>query len=80
MVTPVQMPNFALLLSTGCDASAVRAFWGYEEGGTMSGFRYKQFKWTQDLKNAIWRTTVEQWRDGEGHWEGAVVLLGVPFT
>jgi hypothetical protein len=63
-----------------CDASAVRAFLGYEEGGTMSGFRDKGFKWTQDLKNAVWRTTVEQWRDGEGHWEGAVVLLGVPFT
>jgi hypothetical protein len=63
-----------------CDASAVRAFWGYEEGSTMSGFRDKGFKWTQDLKNAVWRTTVEQWKDGEGHWEGAAVLLGVPFT
>lgn len=63
-----------------CDASAVRAFWGYEEGSTMSGFRDEGFKWTQDLKNAVWRTSVEQWRDGEGHWEGAAVLLGVPFT
>ena len=63
-----------------CDASAVRAFWGYEEDGTMSGLRDKGFKWTQDFTNAVWRTTVEQWRDGEGHWEGAVVLLGVPFT
>ena len=63
-----------------CDASAVRAFWGYEEGSTMSGFRDRGFKWTQDLTNAVWRTTVEQWRDGEGHWEGAVILLGVPFT
>ena len=63
-----------------CDASAVRAFWGYEEGGTMGGFRDKGFKWTQHLKNAVWKTFVEQWRDGEGHWEGAVVLLGVPFT
>lgn len=63
-----------------CDASAVRAFLGYEEGGMMSGLRDKGFQWTQDLKNAVWRTTVEKWRDGEGHWEGAVVLLGVPFT
>lgn len=63
-----------------CDASAVRAFLGYEEGGTMSGLRNEGFKWTQDLKYAVWRTTVEQWRDGEGHWEGAVILLGVPFT
>jgi hypothetical protein len=63
-----------------CDVSVVRAFWGYEEGSTMSGFEDKGFKWTQDLKNAVWRTTVEQWRDGEGHWEGAAVLLGVPFT
>ena len=63
-----------------CDASAVRAFLGYEEGGTMGGLRDNGFMWTQDLKNAVWRTIVEQWRDGEGHWEGAVVLLGVPFT
>lgn len=63
-----------------CDASVVRAFWGYEEGGTMSGFRDKGFKWTQDLTNAVWRTAVEQWKEGEGHWEGAVILLGVPFT
>ena len=63
-----------------CDASAVRTFLGYEEGGTMSGLRDKGFKWTQDLKYAVWRTTVEHWKDGEGHWEGAVVLLGVPFT
>ena len=63
-----------------CDASAVRAFLGYEEGGTMSGLRDKGFKWTQELKNAVWRATVEQWSNGEGHWEGAVVLLGVPFT
>ena len=63
-----------------CDASAVRVFLGYEEGGTMSGLREKGFKWTQDFQNAVWRTIAEQWKDGEGHWEGAVVLLGVPFT
>ena len=63
-----------------CDASAVRAFLGYEESGTISGLREKGFKWTQEFQNAVWRTAVEQWRDGEGHWEGAVVLLGVPFT
>ena len=63
-----------------CDAGAVRAFWGYEEGSSISGFKDKGFKWTPDLTNAVWRTTVEQWRDGEGHWEGAVILLGVPFT
>ena len=59
-----------------CDASALRAFWGYEGDEA----REKGFKWTQDFTNAVWRTSVEQWRDGEGHWEGAVVLLGVPFT
>ena len=63
-----------------CDDGAVRAFWGYEEGGAMNGLREEGFKWTQDFTNAVWRATVEQWRDGEGHWEGAVVLLGVPFT
>lgn len=65
-----------------CDASAVRVFLGYDEGGgTMSGLRgEKGFKWTKEFQNAVWRTAVEQWRDGEGHWEGAVVLLGVPFT
>lgn len=63
-----------------CEASVVRAFWGYEEGGSMSGLRDGGFKWTQDFTNAVWRTVVEQWRDGECHWEGGVVLLGVPFT
>ena len=65
-----------------CDASAVQVFLGYDEGGgTMSGLRgEKGFKWTKEFQNAVWRTAVEQWRDGEGHWEGAVVLLGVPFT
>ncbi|KAF8817190.1 hypothetical protein BYT27DRAFT_7205042 [Phlegmacium glaucopus] len=63
-----------------CGAGALRAFWGYEEGGAISGAREEGFKWTQDFTNAVWRSSVEQWRDGEGHWEGAVVLLGVPFT
>jgi hypothetical protein len=63
-----------------CDASAVRAFLGYYEDGSMSGLRDKRFKWTQDFTNAVWRTLVERWTDGECHWEGAVVLLGVPFT
>jgi hypothetical protein len=63
-----------------CDVSAVRAFWEYEEGGSMGGFRDKGFEWTPDFTNAVWRTVVQQWRDGEFHWEGAVVLLGVPFT
>jgi hypothetical protein len=65
-----------------CDTSAVQAFWGYEEeGGTMSGLGGKGFKWTQDFTYAaVWRTSVELWKNGEGHWEGAVVLLGVPFT
>lgn len=63
-----------------CGAGALRAFWGFKEGGAISGTREKPFKWTQDFTNAVWRSSVEQWRDGEGHWEGAVVLLGVPFT
>ena len=62
------------------DGSALRAFWGYEEGSVMSGVRVQGFKWTQDFTHAVWRAIVELWRDEELPWEGAVVLLGVPFT
>lgn len=63
-----------------CDADAVRAFWGYGKSNTVNRFKERGFKWTQDFTNAVWRISVEEWKDGEGHWEGSVVLLGVPFT
>ena len=56
-----------------CDVDLMREFWGCGEGG-------RKWDWTNEDKEAIWKTCVEKWKKVRGHWEGGVVLLGVPFT
>ena len=56
-----------------CDVDLMRDFWGCGEGG-------RKWDWTNEDKETIWKTCVEKWKKVRGHWEGGVVLLGVPFT
>lgn len=60
---------------------AMRVFWGCEEGASVSKMPGTwSWDWTKEFTNAVWKIAVEKWRDDEGDWESAVILLGVPFT
>ncbi|KAF8968986.1 hypothetical protein BDZ97DRAFT_1797269 [Flammula alnicola] len=64
-----------------CDADAVKAFWVCEDdAGEARSPRRRGVAWSKEYTNAVWKTSVQKWKDGEGFWEGGVVLLGVPFT
>jgi len=64
-----------------CDVDAMRVFWGCEEGASVKKIDGTWgWDWTNEFTNAVWRTSVDKWKDDEGDWEGAVILLGVPFT
>lgn len=56
-----------------CDMDAMKMFWGFEAGGC-------EWDWTEEVRNMVWRTSVEKWSDDGCNWEGAAVLLAVPFT
>ena len=63
-------------------SEAMRVFWGCEEGAPVSNLTPGTWTWdwTKEFTNAIWKMVVEKWKDDEGDWESAVILLGVPFT
>ena len=66
-----------------CGDDAMKVFWGCEEGTLSCGKKEKGtwgWDWTKDFTNAVWKTSVEKWNNQELHWEGGIVLLGVPFT
>ncbi|KXN87618.1 hypothetical protein AN958_08399 [Leucoagaricus sp. SymC.cos] len=58
---------------TVCDVDAMKMFWGFEEGGC-------EWDWTEEVRNSVWRTSIGKWSEGDCGWEGAAVLLAVPFT
>lgn len=64
-----------------CDADAMKVFWGCEDGASVKKVDGTWgWDWTDEFTNAVWKTSVDKWKDDEGHWEGGVILLGVPFT
>ncbi|CAA7269092.1 unnamed protein product [Cyclocybe aegerita] len=66
---------------TVCDPEAVRVFWACEEDAPVTSQKGTWgWNWTKEFTNAVWKTFVQRWKRREGHWEGGVVLLGVPFT
>ena len=65
-----------------CNPEAVKAFWGYVNN---EGERDWEWGWDAIERAEVWRWFVDRWLGawensevGVG-WEGAVVLLGVPF-
>ncbi|KAF9453095.1 hypothetical protein P691DRAFT_801947 [Macrolepiota fuliginosa MF-IS2] len=56
-----------------CDVDAMKMFWGFEAGGC-------EWDWSEEVRNIVWRTSVEKWSEDGCSWEGAAVLLAVPFT
>lgn len=56
-----------------CDVDGMKMFWGFEAGGC-------EWDWTEDIRNLVWRTSAEKWSEDGCNWEGAAVLLAVPFT
>ncbi|KAI6129933.1 hypothetical protein EV401DRAFT_2129799 [Pisolithus croceorrhizus] len=57
-----------------CDADELRKFWA-RRARSLTLMPYEA-----GAQNLIWRCFIEKWReDAESSWEGAVVLLGVPF-
>lgn len=64
-----------------CDADTMKMFWACEEdmaAAVAAGRHYPD--WSHHWTNAVWKTCSEKWIEGEGTYEGAIVLLGVPFT
>jgi hypothetical protein len=65
-----------------CNPESLKAFWGY---ANSDGERQWEWRWDLRARSAVWRWFVDRWmgawEDSEGNvgWEGAVVLLGVPF-
>jgi len=57
---------------TVCDVDAIKMFWGFERGW--------DWDWTEEVRNTVWRSSIEKWSDGNCNWEGAAVLLAVPFV
>lgn len=62
------------------DADLVKVFWNCEEDAAARVYGRHSTNWNREYTNAVWKTFVEKWREGDGNWEGGVVLLGVPFT
>ncbi|KIN99598.1 hypothetical protein M404DRAFT_1004540 [Pisolithus tinctorius Marx 270] len=57
-----------------CDVDELRKFWA-RRARSVALMPYEA-----GVQNLVWRRFVEKWReDAESSWEGAVVLLGVPF-
>ncbi|KAL4069879.1 hypothetical protein V8B97DRAFT_1887107 [Scleroderma yunnanense] len=57
-----------------CDIDELRKFWA-RRARTLALMPYEA-----GAQSLVWRCFVEKWKgDEEGTWEGAVVLLGVPF-
>lgn len=57
-----------------CDADELRKFWA-RRARSVALMPYEA-----GVQNLVWRSFIEKWReDAESSWEGAVVLLGVPF-
>ncbi|RDB15244.1 hypothetical protein Hypma_004765 [Hypsizygus marmoreus] len=60
-----------------CGVEALKAFWGYAND---EGERAWEWRWSPEERRAVWRVFVREWMGmAEAGWEGAVVLLGVPF-
>lgn len=52
-----------------CDLHELRLFWK------------KEWSKKAEVRRLVWDCFVQRWKaEGEWHWEGAVVLLGVPFV
>lgn len=56
-----------------CDVDAVKTFWGFEAARS-------EWDWTEEVRNIVWRASIESWCNEGCSWEGAAVLLAVPFT
>lgn len=62
------------------DGDVVRVFWNCEEDVVVRPVGRHSTNWQREYTNAVWKAFVDRWREGDGHWEGGIVLLGVPFT
>ncbi|KAG6334257.1 hypothetical protein ID866_4832 [Astraeus odoratus] len=57
-----------------CDIDEARKFW------TQRAQSLTLITYEVGVQSFIWRCFVEKWKeDAEGSWEGAIILLGVPF-
>ncbi|KIJ62575.1 hypothetical protein HYDPIDRAFT_176396 [Hydnomerulius pinastri MD-312] len=57
-----------------CDIDELRKFWAKRSRS------YAMMTYEAGVQSLVWGCFIEKWKaDAEGSWEGAVILLGVPF-
>jgi hypothetical protein len=62
-----------------CDLHELRLFWGTSRDAGSE--KKKEWSKKAEVRRLVWDCFVQKWKaEGEWHWEGAVVLLGVPFV
>jgi hypothetical protein len=62
-----------------CDLDELRLFWGTSRVARSE----KKRGWSKkaEVRRLVWDCFVQKWKaEGDWHWEGAVVLLSVPFV
>lgn len=61
-----------------CDLDLLKAFWGHKIERNWHNWVWG---WPGPIRGAVWKCFAEKWaEDGEGVWEGVVILLAIPFT
>jgi hypothetical protein len=61
-----------------CASDELRSFWGTSRGSGNDSKR----DWSRkpEVRRLVWACFVQKWKEeGDWNWEGAIILLGVPF-
>lgn len=62
------------------DVDTLRTFWACDEEPSTEAYSGEWTSdWSSTFKNAVWRICADKWKEQELSYEGAIVLMGVPF-
>ncbi|KAF5330272.1 hypothetical protein D9758_014454 [Tetrapyrgos nigripes] len=75
-VARAQWAMFCAELSVSCEPDSLKAFWGYQ---VIVDAHPWVWTWTKEARSVVWSKFVKVWSSKCASWEGALVLLSVPF-
>ena len=62
-----------------CEPEALKLFWGVSQDAEY-GDVCRVWSRPAEVRSLVWACFVQKWKEeGDWYWEGAVILLGVPF-